>query len=231
MKVENLNHYRLFRFLLCNQIFYFLQMLMMDIQQYHQVFVLNPVIVSLSTHQTVNGVKMKVVGDVVDPKERTLIIMNHRTRLDWLFLWAFIVRHGMPNHEKIVLKASLKNVPGAGWGLQLCAFLFLYRKWKKDKEHMIRLLTYFTNERYPLQLLIFPEGTDYCPNTKRSSDRYADKAGVKRFEYVLHPRTKGFATCAMLLRGHGYKLLNLSMAYKDEVPDNEAVRTRIGIGV
>ncbi len=45
-----------------------------------------------------------------------------------------------------------------------------------------------------LQILIFPEGTNLTAETKQSSDRYADKSGLAKLQYVLHPRQTGF-TC------------------------------------
>ena len=57
---------------------------------------------------------MKVCGDLKPLKGPCIIIMNHRTRFDWLFLWCFIIRLGDPLRHKIILKSSLKRVPGFG---------------------------------------------------------------------------------------------------------------------
>lgn len=40
--------------------------------------------------------------------------MNHRTRLDWMFLWCCLLRYSYLRLEKICLKAALKAVPGFG---------------------------------------------------------------------------------------------------------------------
>ena len=40
-----------------------------------------------------------------------VIIMNHRTRFDWLFLWCFLMRRGSLRYEKIILKEGIKRVP------------------------------------------------------------------------------------------------------------------------
>lgn len=44
--------------------------------------------------------------------------------------------------------------------MQVAAFVFIQRKWEDDKSHFEKMLDYFCDIREPLQLLIFPEGTD-----------------------------------------------------------------------
>lgn len=44
--------------------------------------------------------------------------------------------------------------------MQVAAFVFVQRKWENDKSHFEKMLDYFCDIREPLQLLIFPEGTD-----------------------------------------------------------------------
>lgn len=62
------------------------------------------------------GTKVVVTGDAILPHDRALIIMNHRTRLDWNFLWAGMFHACKPlaNRIKMVLKASVRHIPGAG---------------------------------------------------------------------------------------------------------------------
>ncbi|PSN49121.1 hypothetical protein C0J52_07232 [Blattella germanica] len=62
------------------------------------------------------GTRIVVIGDAILPNDRALIIMNHRTRLDWNFLWAAMFHACKPlaHRLKIVLKAPIMHVPGAG---------------------------------------------------------------------------------------------------------------------
>lgn len=62
------------------------------------------------------GVHIFVSGDVIDNSEPALIIMNHRTRLDWLFFWnaLFRIDPWLLTTQKISLKGILKYLPGAG---------------------------------------------------------------------------------------------------------------------
>nr|XP_014353287.1 PREDICTED: lysocardiolipin acyltransferase 1 isoform X2 [Latimeria chalumnae] len=110
--------------------------------------------------EMVFGAKVVITGDGFIPGERSVIIMNHRTRLDWMFLWNCLLRYSYLRLEKICLKSALKSVPGFGWAMQVASFIFIQRKWEEDKRHFEAMLDYFCDIKEPLQLLIFPEGTD-----------------------------------------------------------------------
>ncbi|KAJ7397891.1 lysocardiolipin acyltransferase 1-like protein [Pitangus sulphuratus] len=150
--------------------------------------------------EMVFGAKVVVTGDGFVPGERSVIIMNHRTRMDWMFLWNCLLRYSYLRLEKICLKSSLKSIPGFGWAMQVAAFVFIQRKWEDDKSHFEKMLDYFCDIREPLQLLIFPEGTDLTANTKARSNEFAEKNGLQKYEYVLHPRTTGFTFVVERLR-------------------------------
>lgn len=47
-----------------------------------------------------------------------------------------------------------------GWAMQVACFVFIQRRWEMDKAHLENMLDYFCDIREPLQLLLFPEGTD-----------------------------------------------------------------------
>jgi len=64
--------------------------------------------------ELVFGVRVKVCGDLMKLKGPCLLIMNHRTRLDWMYFWCYLIRMGQLPLLKIMLKASLKKVPVAG---------------------------------------------------------------------------------------------------------------------
>ncbi|XP_027477408.1 lysocardiolipin acyltransferase 1 isoform X4 [Zalophus californianus] len=150
--------------------------------------------------ETIFGIKVIITGDAFVPGERSVIIMNHRTRMDWLFLWNCLMRYSYLRLEKICLKASLKSVPGFGWAMQAAAYIFIHRKWKDDQSHFEDIIDYFCDIREPLQLLIFPEGTDLTENSKARSNDFAEKNGLQKYEYVLHPRTTGFTFVVERLR-------------------------------
>ncbi|VDK59595.1 unnamed protein product [Gongylonema pulchrum] len=71
------------------------------------------------------GVKFHVTGDTINANEPALIIMNHRTRLDWMFFWNALYKMDpcLLTTEKIALKKQLEHIPGAG--VCRCFFAFL----------------------------------------------------------------------------------------------------------
>jgi lysocardiolipin and lysophospholipid acyltransferase len=89
------------------------------------------------------GVQFKFCGESLpfqNRNEPTIIISNHRTRLDWLFLWSFLIRFGNLAQEKITLKYELKTIFGAGWAMQHFCYMFLRRKWEEDEPYLTRVL-------------------------------------------------------------------------------------------
>ncbi|XP_053238977.1 lysocardiolipin acyltransferase 1 isoform X1 [Podarcis raffonei] len=173
--------------------------------------------------EIVFGAKVVITGDGFIPGERSVIIMNHRTRMDWMFLWNCLLRYSYLRLEKICLKSSLKGIPGFGWAMQVAAFIFIHRRWEEDKNHFENMLDYFCDINEPLQLLIFPEGTDLTDNTKARSNEFAEKNGLQKYEYVLHPRTTGFTFIVERLRdGNNLDAIHdITVAYPQNIPQTE----------
>lgn len=59
-------------------------------------------------------------------------IGNHQIYTDWLFLWWITYTARMSDSVYIVLK-DLSKIPVLGYGMKNFGFLFLSRKWEKDK--------------------------------------------------------------------------------------------------
>ncbi|XP_027706324.1 lysocardiolipin acyltransferase 1 [Vombatus ursinus] len=173
--------------------------------------------------ETIFRVKVIITGDAFVPGERSVIIMNHRTRMDWMFLWNCLLRYSYLRLEKICLKSSLKSVPGFGWAMQAAAYIFIHRRWKDDKSHFENMLNYFCDIQEPLQLLIFPEGTDLTENSKAKSNEFAEKNGLEKYEYVLHPRTTGFTFVVECLKeGNNLDAIHdITVAYPHNIPQTE----------
>ncbi|XP_059143317.1 lysocardiolipin acyltransferase 1-like [Physella acuta] len=149
-------------------------------------------LLAVAMYEILMGVKIKIKGNPSLLGTSSLILSNHRTRLDWLFLMSYLCRYSAIDEYRISLKASLKKFPGAGWAMQCAGFLFLNRKWDEDKDHISNGIHYFSQVHSKPQFLLFPEGTDMCPNAIGRSNKFADKEGLPRYEYVLHPRVTGF---------------------------------------
>ena len=65
--------------------------------------------------QKVFRVKFYANGDGFNYMDRTLIIMNHRTRVDWMLFWPLLFHCARLRKLKILLKSDLKYIPGPGW--------------------------------------------------------------------------------------------------------------------
>ncbi|XP_012507853.1 PREDICTED: lysocardiolipin acyltransferase 1 [Propithecus coquereli] len=107
--------------------------------------------------------------------------------------------------------------------MQAAAYIFIHRKWKDDKSHFEDMIDYFCDIREPLQLLIFPEGTDLTENSKARSNDFAEKNGLQKYEYVLHPRTTGFTFVVDQLReGKNLDAVHdITVAYPHNIPQSE----------
>ncbi|KAL9952463.1 hypothetical protein ACROYT_G039725 [Oculina patagonica] len=181
------------------------------------------------------GVKIIVTGDKPSAGENAVIIMNHRCRLDWMFFWTVMARSGelALKDEKIMMKNELKYLPGPGWAMQNALYIFLKRRWETDESYLNSLLSYFVNSPDNLQLLMFPEGTNFEEITKSQSDSYARKNNLPCYDFVLHPRVRGFTHCVEKLRpgkldaiydvtvgySENYCFEELDVLLKGKVPD------------
>ena len=65
-------------------------------------------------YEKMMGVKISVKGKPPPRGTSALILANHRTRLDWLFLMSYLARYSSIEEYRISLKAPLKKIPGAG---------------------------------------------------------------------------------------------------------------------
>lgn len=108
--------------------------------------------------------------------------------------------------------------------MQSVQFIFLSRKWAVDEKQIKDSLSYFMETDYPIQLLFFPEGTDLSPSNREKSHRYANENGLQKYDYVLHPRTKGFSLCLQELRKGKIPptVVNISVGYIGTMPQNES---------
>ena len=158
------------------------------------------------------GVRVRCFGDAVALRERgefCVLLSNHPTTADWMFLWNWLFRYGDLTQLKIVLKGGLRAAPVIGWALQMACHLFLARDWERDQRHVQRLVHHYCTAMRPasgwvsalfahvlgrpsLQLLIFPEGTNLRPAATARSNAFAKERGLGPYVHVLHPRTTGF---------------------------------------
>uniref|UniRef100_A0A914E9D8 Phospholipid/glycerol acyltransferase domain-containing protein n=1 Tax=Acrobeloides nanus TaxID=290746 RepID=A0A914E9D8_9BILA len=104
--------------------------------------------------QFVYGVKIRVTGDSIEADEPAIIIMNHRTRLDWLYfklaLWR--VNPWLMTTYRIALKELVKHVPGIGFGMQFMQYIFLKRDMNVDFPRMDKAIEYYSESKQNYQV-------------------------------------------------------------------------------
>jgi len=156
--------------------------------------------------------------------ERLVLIANHQVYTDWIYLWWIAYTNQMHGRIFIILKESLKYIPIIGQGMTFYGFIFMARKWLSDKprlQHRLEKLKTQTSgsesespQYDPMWLLIFPEGTNLSPNTKRRSDEYGRKQGLPPLKHELLPRSTGLLFCLQQLKGTVNWVYDCSVAYE-----------------
>lgn len=147
-----------------------------------------------------------------------VLISNHRTRIDWMFLWGLCLATKRLASLKIVLKDSLKKVPGFGWAMQCFGFAFLSRSRREgDLELLREVAAHHCQEPGPgLTYLLFPEGTDLSESNVQKSHEFSKSKGLPEFNEVLHPKTAGFVAAMEAVEAasvYPTKLLDVTIAY------------------
>lgn len=137
----------------------------------------------------------------------------------------------MHGHIYIILKESLKWIPIIGPGMQFYSFIFLSRKWAKDKARIAHRLQKLKmshsvsggkKQLNPMWLLLFPEGTNASSNGRKKSKAWADKSGIEDTRNVLLPRSTGLQFCLQELDGTVEYMYDCTVAYEGVGHDDYA---------
>jgi lysocardiolipin and lysophospholipid acyltransferase len=165
--------------------------------------------------------------------ERVVLMANHQLYTDWLYMWWVCYTNSPPMHGHIyiILKESLKYAPLLGPAMMFYGFIFMARKWAKDKERMrYRLRKLSTRHSGPMSgskgegqldpmwLLIFPEGTNVSANTRHTSKKFSEKSGIPDMRHQLLPRSTGLQFCLQELNGTVEYLYDCTIGYEGIPP-------------
>ncbi|CAK9178565.1 unnamed protein product [Ilex paraguariensis] len=168
--------------------------------------------------EKINKTKVIFSGETVPARERVLLIANHRTEVDWMYLWNLALRKGCLGCIRYVLKSSLMKLPVFGWGFHILEFISVERKWEIDEPVMRQMLSTFTSPQDPLWLAVFPEGTDFTEEKCKRSQKFAVENGLPVLKNVLLPKTRGFYACLEILRGSLDAVYDMTIAYQYRCP-------------
>lgn len=168
--------------------------------------------------EKINHTKVIFSGDSVPTENRVLLIANHRTEVDWMYLWDLALRKGKLGYVKYVLKNSLMRLPVFGWAFHILEFIPVERRWEADKSKMQLMLSSFKDVRDPLWLALFPEGTDFTEQKSIRSQKMAAENGLPVLKHVLLPKTKGFFACLNELKDSLDAVYDITIGYKPRCP-------------
>jgi lysocardiolipin and lysophospholipid acyltransferase len=168
--------------------------------------------------EKINQTKVVFAGHKVPCDNRVLISCNHRTEVDWMYIWNLAIRKGKVGYCKYAVKSSVRNAPIFGWAFWVFEFLMLDRKWEVDSPVIESYLESFKDPADPIWLVIFPEGTDFTEQKRDRGNLLAKENGLPELVNVLQPRTRGFVTCLSRLRPSLDAVYDLTIGYKDRCP-------------
>jgi 1-acyl-sn-glycerol-3-phosphate acyltransferase len=173
---------------------------------------------SVTLSQRVNRVRIVLTGDDVPMRENAVVVANHQQMPDITFLMVFARTKDRLGDMKWFVKEQLKYVPGVGWGMVFLDCLFVKRDWAEDEASIRRTFARIVEDRVPLWLILFAEGTRLSPAKLERSRRWAEQRGLRPTEHVLQPRTKGFVASVQGLRGHLDAVYDVTIGYETGVP-------------
>ncbi|KAK9286105.1 hypothetical protein L1049_014485 [Liquidambar formosana] len=168
--------------------------------------------------EKINKTKVVFSGESVPARERILLIANHRTEVDWMYLWDLALRKGCSGYIKYILKSSLMKLPVFGWGFHILEFISVERRWEIDESTLRQMLSTFKDSRDPLWLALFPEGTDFTEQKCTRNQKYAAENCLPVLNNVLLPKTKGFCACLEDLRATLDAVYDITIGYKYRCP-------------
>jgi 1-acyl-sn-glycerol-3-phosphate acyltransferase len=168
--------------------------------------------------ERINGSEVVFTGDDVPARENALLVANHQEMPDITAIMKFCMTKDRLGDMKYFVKKQLKWVPGMGWGMQFLDCLFIDRDWASDREHIERTFARLVDDKVPVHLVSFVEGTRLTSTKLAAAQEYARENELHVPRHVLVARTKGFAATVQGLRSHITAVYDLTIGYEHGVP-------------
>jgi lysocardiolipin and lysophospholipid acyltransferase len=147
----------------------------------------------------------------------TLMLSNHRCRVDWMYS-GFCYNSALNSNGQLrfVLKSSIRGVPIFGWIMSCMMYLFVTRKDRnEDLDNMGKVTKYLLHSGGRPNIFLFPEGTDLTESSLIKAHDHAKSHNLPVMNYVLVPKVSGVERVLNELRGHGGAVHDITVAYKD----------------
>ncbi len=168
--------------------------------------------------ERVNGQEIVISGEELPAGENVLVLSNHQQMPDITTIMSMARRKGRLGDLKFFVKHAIKWVPGVGWGMQFLNCPFLKRNWSADREKIDATFATLVDERIPMWLVSFVEGTRATEAKIRASTEWAVEHGIEPTRNVLIPRTKGFVASVEGLGDHLTAVYDFTIGYVGGVP-------------
>jgi len=170
-------------------------------------------------------IRISVTGDsdMLGALQPSIILCNHQIEGDWWHVLMVARCVGLHGNMKIVLKRELRDIPLVGLLLWWLDFPTLARgsEWQEEKPKMTKMLETFSEERLPVQVLLFPEGTVCNQTSIANSLKFAAREGRPKLKLLLLPHKKGFYTCLDSLKSENNSpvVYDMTMTYQGYAGD------------
>jgi 1-acyl-sn-glycerol-3-phosphate acyltransferase len=168
--------------------------------------------------ERLNGQRVIVTGEDLPTNENALVVANHQQMPDITTIMSLARRKGRLGDLKFFVKHAIKWIPGVGWGMQFLNCPFLKRNWSADRDKIDATFATLVDERIPMWLVSFVEGTRATEAKIRASADWARGRGLDPTRHVLLPRTKGFIASVEGLGDHLHAVYDFTIGYVGGVP-------------
>ncbi len=168
--------------------------------------------------EKVNGTRLALTGEDLPCQENAIVVCNHQQMPDITTIMIIARRKQRLGDLKWFVKRSIMFVPGVGWGMRFLNCLYVRRNWASDREAVLNTFATINNERIPLWLVSFVEGTRSTGEKIHAAQAFARSRGIEPTRHVLLPRTSGFAASVQGLAEHLDAVYDFTIGYVDGVP-------------
>lgn len=165
-----------------------------------------------------NGTRILLSGDEIPMEENAIVVANHQQMPDITTIMALAKSRNRLGDLKFFVKDIIKWVPGIGWGMLFLDCVFVKRNWSSDGAHITKTFHKLVENRIPLWLVSFVEGTRARLSKIEASQQYARLKGLPELRHLLIPRTKGFAATVQGLRENISAVYDVTIGYEKGVP-------------
>ena len=168
--------------------------------------------------EKLNGTRIIITGEDLPVRENAILVANHQQMPDIPAIMKLAKTKGRLGDLKFFVKKQLKWAPGVGWGMQFLDCPFIDRDWASDQEQIQNTFAALVDNRVPVWLVSFVEGTRATRKKLEASREFARSRGLAKTNHVQVPRTKGFTASVQGLRSHITAVYDLTIGYEVGVP-------------